>query len=63
MVPVAIKDAAVNLTLEEWALLAPSQKKPYRDTSHRALWNRVRTFFSNSKCNWKHLVTLTRSIL
>ncbi|XP_034859823.1 zinc finger protein 700-like, partial [Mirounga leonina] len=36
---VAFEDVTVNFTLEEWALLNPSQKKLYRDVMQETLRN------------------------
>uniref|UniRef100_A0A2K6EZE1 KRAB domain-containing protein n=1 Tax=Propithecus coquereli TaxID=379532 RepID=A0A2K6EZE1_PROCO len=36
---VAFEDVAVNFTLDEWALLEPSQKNLYRDVMRETLRN------------------------
>uniref|UniRef100_A0A667HV59 KRAB domain-containing protein n=1 Tax=Lynx canadensis TaxID=61383 RepID=A0A667HV59_LYNCA len=36
---VAFEDVTVNFTLEEWALLNPSQKKLYRDVMQETFRN------------------------
>ncbi|XP_026245636.2 zinc finger protein 124-like [Urocitellus parryii] len=46
---VTFEDVAVNFTLEEWALLDPSQKKLFKDVMQETFWN-----LTTIGKNWKN---------